>query len=116
MIVHPNSCSAWGHYCPIKILDTYLAARLKLDPASGDDWLFPNLDSTYARFNVQTVSISLPCTQFLYENYRRRLKVHLDTAELREMGVFPKDYSTHSFRKGGLSVLGADCTVTPAFL
>ena len=87
-----------------------------MDPASGNDWLFPNLNSTYGRFNVQTVSIALPCTQFSYENYRKRLKVHLDTAELRDMGVFPQDYSTHSFRKGGLSVLGADCTVSPAFI
>ena len=43
------------------------------------------------------------------------MKKNLDTAELKEMGIYPQDYSTHSFRKGGLSVLGTDCTVTPAF-
>ena len=31
MIVHPNSRAAWGNYCPVKILDCYLAARLKLN-------------------------------------------------------------------------------------
>ena len=36
--------------------------------------------------------------------------------DLREIGVYPQDYSTHSFRKGGLSVLGADCMVSPAFI
>ena len=35
---------------------------------------------------------------------------------VKGLGVFPQDYSTHSFRKGGLSVLGADFTVSPAFV
>ena len=43
------------------------------------------------------------------------MKKHLDKAELREMGISPQDYSTHSFREGGISVLGADCIVTLAF-
>ena len=68
MVVHPNSCTALGNYCPVKVLEVYLSARLRLDPASGNDWLFPNLNSTYGRFSVQTVSIAVPCTQFSYVN------------------------------------------------
>ena len=32
------------------------------------------------------------------------------------MGVHLEDYSTHSFRLGGLSVMADDKVVTPAFL
>ena len=50
-----------------------------------------------------------------YDNYRNCLKRHLDCETLRDKGVFPSDYSTHSFRKGGLSVL-ADGEMHPAFI
>ena len=50
-----------------------------------------------------------------YDNYRKRLKKHLDDEILKDMGVTPEDYSTHSFRLGGISVL-SDGDVHPAFV
>ena len=50
-----------------------------------------------------------------YDIYRKRLKRHLDWETLKELGVYPADYSTHSFRKGSLSML-ADGDMHPAFI
>ena len=47
--------------------------------------------------------------------YRKHLKQHLDCEALKELGVYPADYSTHSFRKGSLSML-ADGEMHPAFI
>ena len=43
------------------------------------------------------------------------MKKYLDCETLKEMGVCSEDYSTHSFRQGGLTVL-ADGEVHPAFI
>ena len=51
-----------------------------------------------------------------YDNYRNVLKIHFDSEEQKDMGVYPEDYSTHSFRLGGISAMGADNIVTPAFI
>merc|ERR1712112_479661 len=81
MIIRPNL--TWGKFCPVKILDDYLSTRLGLHPASGSDWLFPSLNSNFSPFNSSSVSLSVSSTQFLFDNYYKRLQIHLDTAELR---------------------------------
>ena len=48
-------------------------------------------------------------------HYRNLLKRHLDTKALRELGVSPGDYSMHSFRKGGLSML-AEGDMHPVYI
>ena len=116
-IVHPNAKAYAGNFCPVAILDAYLAARLKLVPASADDLLFPNLDSKFDLFTgKQVLSIKKPLEPMSYDNYRQRLKRHLDSEEFKAMGVLPEDYGTHSFRIGGSSVMGADQTVSPVFI
>ena len=50
-----------------------------------------------------------------YHSYCQCLKAHLANDELKQMGVLPWDYSTHSFRIGGLSIMNADEVVTPTF-
>ena len=50
-----------------------------------------------------------------YNNYRKHLKTHLDSNELKDICVSSQDYSSESFRLGGLSVMGADKIITPVF-
>ena len=61
------------------------------------------------------IVIQIPSVAITYDNYRKRLKKNLDCKTLKKMGVYPEDYSTHSFRQGGLSVL-ADGDMHPAFI
>ena len=116
-IVHPNAKAYAGNFCPVAILDSYLAARRKLVPASEDDLVFPTLDSKFDIFTgKQVLSIKKPLEPMTYDNYRQRLKRHMDTEECKAMGVLPEDYGTHSFRIGGSSVMGTDQTVSPVFI
>merc|ERR1712101_3923 len=116
-IVHPNAKAYAGNFCLMAILEAYLAARLKLVPASGDDLVFPNLDSKFDLFTgKQVLSIKKPIKPMSYDNFHQRLKRHLDSEEFKAMGVLPEDYGTHSFRIGGSSVMGADQTVSPVFI
>ena len=50
-----------------------------------------------------------------YNNYRGILKKHLEDETLKDMGVSVPDYSTHSFRRGGLSIL-ADGDMHPSYI
>ena len=61
------------------------------------------------------VKIRVPMEPIIYDIYRKHLKQHLDGEALQELGVYPADYSTHSFRKGSLSML-ADGKMHPAFI
>jgi len=62
------------------------------------------------------IEVQVPPASINFNNYRKRLKFHLDSEELKDIGVHPKDYSTHSLRLGGLSFMVADNVVTPAFI
>merc|ERR1712089_81883 len=64
----------------------------------------------------QVLSTKMPLEPMNYDNYRQRLKRHLDSEEFKAMGVLPEDYGTHSFRIGGSSVMGADQIVSPVFI
>ena len=61
------------------------------------------------------VAIREPIEAITYNIYRECLKRHLDCEALKELGVYPSDYSTHSFRKGSLSML-ADGDMHPAYI
>ena len=50
-----------------------------------------------------------------HNNYRNRLKKHLDDETLKDMGVSAVDYSTHSVRRGGLSTL-VDGEIHPSYI
>merc|ERR1711873_256956 len=56
-----------------------------------------------------------PVESMSYDVYRGLLKKHLDTKAMKDLGLSPGDYSTHSFRKGGLSML-ADGDMHPVYI
>ena len=102
--------------CPLALIDSYLTHRNKLGHNSDNDYIFPNVGAKFARvLPTHDIAIQIPKVPITYNNYRKHLKQHLDCKTLKEMGVTPEDYSTHSFRIGGMSVL-ADGEVHPAFL
>ena len=102
--------------CLVALLDSYLVHRKNLGHSGDHDLIFPEVSVKYERVKpTYFVTIQTPMVPISYDNYRNHLKRHLDCETLRDMGVFPLDYSTHSFRKGGLSVL-ADGKMHPAFI
>ena len=102
--------------CPVTLLDSYLVHRKNLNHSGDHDLLFPQVGVKYEPVKPTYFdAIQTPMVPITYDNYRNRLKKHLDCETLRELGVFPLDYSTHSFRKGSLSML-ADGEIHPAFI
>ena len=90
--------------------------RKNLGHSVDHDLLFPQVGVKYEQVKpTYFVTIQTPMVPITYDNYRNCLKRHLDCETLRELGVFPSDYSTHSFRKGCLSML-ADGEMHPAFI
>ena len=102
--------------CPVDLIESYLTLCHKLGHNWNNNYIFPSVGAKFERVLLtHDITIQIPKVPITYDNYRKCLKKHLDCKTLREMGVSPEDYSTHSFRLGGLSVL-ADGEVHPAFL
>ena len=115
-VIHPISSSSQGQTCPVYLLNKYLAHRSSLGHNGENDLIFPLVGAKWQRVRPSYfVDIRLPIEPMSYDVYRKHLKRHLDGKALRELGVYPVDYSTHSFRKGGLSML-ADGEMHPAFI
>ena len=115
-IIHPISSSSQGQTCPVYLLDKYLAHRNSLGHNGENDLIFPLVGNKWQRVKPSYfVDIQLPMEPISYDVYRKHLKKHLDGEALQELGVYPVDYSTHSFRKGSLSML-ADGEMHPAFI
>ena len=105
-----------GKICPVSLLDTYLAHRNSLGQNGENDLIFPQVGAKWERVKPSYfVAIRVPMVAISYDIYRKHLKQHLDCEALKELGVYPADYSTHSFRKGSLSML-ADGEMHPAFI
>ena len=105
-----------GKICPVSLLDSYLVHHNSLGQNEANDLIFPQVGAKFERVKpTYFVTIRSPMEPITYDNYRKCLKGHLDCETLRELGVFPADYSTHSFRKGSLSML-ADGEMHPAFI
>ena len=102
--------------CPVDLIDSYLVHCKNLGHNADHNLIFPQVGVKFERVKpTYFVTIQTPMVPITYDNYRNHLKRHLDCETLRDRGVFPSDYSMHSFRKGGLSVL-ADRYVHPAFV
>ena len=115
-VIHPISSDAQGQTCPVYLLQKYLAHRASLGHNGENDLIFPLVGAKWQRARPSYfVDIRLPIEPIGYDIYRKHLKRHLDGKALRELGVYPVDYSTHSFRKGGLSML-ADGGMHPVYI
>ena len=90
--------------------------RHSLGHNGENDLIFPQVGAKWQRVKISDlVTICVPIVSISYNVYRKYLKQHLDCEALKELGVYPEDYSTHSFRKGSLSML-ADGEMHPAFI
>ena len=115
-VIHPISSDAKGQTCPVYLIQKYLDHRASLGHNGENDYVFPMVGAKWQRIIPSYfVNIRVPLEPMSYDVYRKLLKRHLDGKALRELGVYPVDYSTHSFRKGGLSML-ADGGMHPVYI
>ena len=88
-IVNPTPKHGIGNFCPLFILSAYLAARTKMAEATDSDFLFPNLQSLFeSGTNRHILTITTPIKIVKYDSYRKKLAKHLDSRELKSIGVY----------------------------
>ena len=98
VVIHPNSMSHTGKTCLVALLDDYLALCHSLGHNGENDYIFPLVGAKKARIKPSDfIAIHEPIESITYNVYRKHLKQHLDCEALKELGVYPADYSTHSF-------------------
>ena len=115
-VIHPISSTAKGQTCPVYLIQKYLAHRVSLGHDGPNDFVFPLVGAKWQRVKPSYfVDIRVPLERMSYDVYRSLLKRHLDAKALRELGVSPGDYFTHSFWKGGLSML-TDGDMHPVYI
>ena len=115
-VIHPISSNTKGQTCPVYLIQKYLAHRVSLGHSGPNDFIFPLVGAKWQRVNpTYFVEIRVPVESMSYDVYRGLLKKHLDTKAMKDLGLSPGDYSTHSFRKGGLSML-ADGDMHPVYI
>ena len=108
--------SHMGKTCPVALLDDYLALHHSLGHNGENNFIFPLVGAKWARVKPSDfVAIRKPIEAITYNVYRKHPKQHFDCAALKELGVYPADYSTHSFRKGSLSMM-VDSKMHSAFI
>ena len=115
-VIHPISSNTKGQTCPVYLIQKYLAHRVSLGHNGPNDFIFPLVGAKWQRVNpTYFVEIRVPVESMSYDVYRGLLKKHLDTKAMKDLGLSPGDYSTHSFRKGGLSML-AEGDMHPVYI
>ena len=94
-VIHPISSDAKGQTCPVYLIQKYLDHRASLGHNGENDYIFPMVGAKWQRTRPSYfVDIRLPIKPIGYDVYRKNLKRHLDGKALRDLGVYPVDYST----------------------
>merc|ERR1711867_168968 len=105
-VIHPISSNTKGQTCPVYLIQKYLAHRVSLGHNGPNDFIFPLVGAKWQRVRpTYFVDIRVPVESMSSDVYRGLLKKHLDTKAMRDLGLSLGDYSTHSFREGGLTML-----------
>ena len=115
-LVHTTPRTFPRNICPVAILSAYLTARKRLAGASDSNFLFPNLHSYFepgTNRQISTITTPVECVQ--YDSYRKKLAMPLDSTELNVIRVNFLNYSSDSFKLGGLMAMSPNKVVTLVF-
>ena len=79
------------------------------------DFLFPKMSSSFEQGKEQhLLTISTPANCLPADSYRKKFRSHVDSKELRAVGVNPIDFTSDSFKLGGQKCL-VNGVVSPNF-
>ena len=99
------------------ILSAYATARQNLYTVTDIDFMFPKMFSSFEQGTVRhLLTISTPPKCLPADSYAKKIQSHLDSKELRAVVVNTIDYSSDSFKLGGLKYMGLNKVVNPVFL
>ena len=89
-------------FCPVIILTNYLKARNELGSVGDNDFLFPKMNSTFELgTNKHILSLADPVAHIPAATFLKKFKQHVDSEDLRKVGVNPLEFTPDSLKLGG---------------
>ena len=116
ILINPTPARYANTFCPVAILSAYCTARQSLYSVADTDFLFPKISSSFEQGTEwHLLTISTPPKCLPADSYHKKFRSHVDSKELRAVGVNPIDFTSDSFKLVGLKCFGLNRVVSPVF-
>ena len=99
-------------FCPVTILSHYCKIRQELSNAEDTDFLFPKLSLSFEQgSNKSSLRVANPLEPIPQFSYYRKFRIHVDSKEMKAVGVSSLDFTSDLLKLGGQHCLvnGAVC-------
>ena len=102
VLIYPTPLRFVKTFCPVFILSNYLKARHELGSVGDDNFLFPKMNSTFEQgTNRQILSMADPVAPIPTASFLKKFKQHVESDDLRKVGVNPLEFTPDSLQLGG---------------
>ena len=113
--IYPTPARYASTFCPVSILSTYCKARNELCSVADTDYLFPKMSSSFEQGTERhLLTIAIPHKCLPADSFHKKFRSHLDSKELRAVGVNTIEFTSDSFKLGGQKCL-VNGVVSPDF-
>ena len=100
--IYPTPAKFVKTFCPVFILTNYLKARHGLGMVDDDAFLFPKVESTFEHgTNNQILTLAEPAAPIPTASFLKKFKQHVESDDLRKVGVTPTTFTPDSLTLGG---------------
>ena len=100
--IYPTPTKYADTFCPVSILSAYCKARNKLCSVADNDFLFPKMLSSFEQGTDRHIlAIATPHACIPADSFQKKFKSHLESEELRAVGVNPIEFTADSLKLGG---------------
>ena len=102
ILIYPTPAKFVKTFCPVFILSNYLKARHELGMVTDDAFLFPKMESTFEHgTNNQILTMAEPAAPIPTASFLKKFKQHVESDDLRKVGVTPTKFTPDSLQLGG---------------
>ena len=106
VLIYPTPSQFEKTFCPVIILTKYLKARNELGLVNDNDILFPKMNSTFELgTNRHILSLADPVQGLPLAIFLKKFKRHVDSEDMRKVGVNSLEFTPDSLKLGGQQCL-----------
>ena len=100
--IYPTPAKFIKTFCPVFIHSKYLKARHEFGMVNDDAFLFPKMTSTFDHgTNSQILTLAEPAAPIPTASFLKKFKQHVESDDLRKVGVTPTKFTPDSLQLGG---------------
>ena len=100
--IYPTPTKFHKIFCPVTILSHYCKIRQELSHAGDQDFLFPKLSLSFEQgSNKSCLRVATPPESIPQLSYHRKFKIHVDSEDMKAVGVSSLDFTSDSLKLGG---------------